>query len=754
MNKKSGARLFLAALILSFASSVLADLARVGPIDTPSPPGNGFPKWYQDLNGLVLDLCMPDATDPGALQQTACLLETNPPYTFPTSFPEEAFYFRAVSDPLDMSEVNGAGQLRAVLVLALEAAFANGAAAPGDQMVFTRIRVTAGVPHDGRYRVKHPYGTEEFIDVVASGGNRDIVFTEDIGITPLDFAQALKSRVGPFLQRGDASGNPTGFVTVNGAQFLSDGVVLETVTGSPFGTNYFEICGPFDGVNESCRRTDLFTLTGRVHDTVASPIGSPLAVQRATYSRDSTVGARVDVSASAIPGIGQAAPRLSAGAVGLPPVLLDGPNVLGQFYTQGMPVPPSAVPGLVTLTNYADIPPSALTWRIDDVVTVTGATWDPATKVLVVSAKSSDKGYIGATGTFPAPDLALDGFPAATKTGTDPVTFTVQNVTVPPANVGVTSSAGGEGRLQVSMLASLVAYPPGVPLARDDTATATAAGSAVTIPVKANDIQNDAAPIAAGPVAILAPGLSPAIGTLVANADGTVGFTPSAATGSATFRYTVSNSVGTSNVATVTINVVPPAGGPVPIANDDPGAGNPPIAVNANTSRVIDVLTNDSGNGGTLNAASVSVSTPPGAGTATANSANGTITYTAPATLGTFAFQYTVANTNGNVSAPATVTVSVVAPETLSVTRARCTSSSSQWDVRGTSTVLANNTVTIYLANPVPASPTPAQILGSAPVDAAGNWQFQVRGGPACRTPISVQSSLGTKVNNIAVQVK
>lgn len=752
MNKKFGARLFLAALILSFAASALADLARVGPIDTPSPSGNGFPKWYQDLNGLVLDLCMPDATDPGALQQTACLLETNPPYVFPTNFPDEAFYFRAVSDDLDMSAARD-GSLRARLVLALEAAFANGAAAPGDQMVFTRIRVTAGVPHDGRYRVKHPYGTEEFIDVVASGGNRDIVFTEDIGITPLDFAQALKSRVGPFLQRGDASGNATGFVTVNGAQFLSDGVALETVTGSPFGTNYFEICGPFDGVNESCRRTDLFALTGRVHDTVTSPIGSPLKVERATYSRDSTNGARVDVSATAIAGIGEAAPKLSAGAVGLPPVLLDGPNVLGQFYTQGMPVPPSAVPGLVTLTNYADSPPSALTWRIDDVVTVTGATWDPATKVLVVSAKSSDKGYTGATGTFPAPDLSLDGFPTATKDGADPVTFTVANVTVPPASVGVTSSAGGEGRLQVSMLASQVAYSPGVPLARDDTATATAGGAAVTIPVKSNDIHNDAAPIFAEAVSILAPGLSPAIGGLAANANGTVTFAPSTTTGTATFRYTVRNAVGTSNVATVTVNVVPAAGGPVPIANNDPGPGDPAISVNANTSRVIDVLANDSGNGGTLDPATVAI-TAPTAGTASVNTANGTVTYDAPATVGNYTFTYTVKNTNGNQSAPATVTVSVVAPESISVTRARCTVNSADWDVRGTSTVAAGNTVTVYLAATVPAVPTSSQVLGSAPVDALGNWALRQKGGVGCTTPISLQSTLGTKVNNVSVQVR
>jgi hypothetical protein len=149
----------------------------------------------------------------------------------------------------------------------------------------------------------------------------------------------------------------------------------------------------------------------------------------------------------------------------------------------------------------------------------------------------------------------------------------------------------------------------------------------------------------------------------------------------------------------------------------------------------------------------VTVTTGPAAGTTSVN-ASGQITYTAPATTGTFTFEYTVRNTNGNVSAPAVVTVNVVAPETVTVTRARCTVSSNQWDVRGTSSVTAGNTITLYLTSTVPASPLPSQILGSAPVDATGAWQFQLRGGPACRSPISARSSLGTNVNNIVVQVK
>ncbi|TAK59665.1 hypothetical protein [Methylobacter sp.] len=60
--------------LTTLSLSAYADLIRVGTINLPSPAGHGFPNWHQDLNGTVLDLCLPNAGDPGALQQNACLL--------------------------------------------------------------------------------------------------------------------------------------------------------------------------------------------------------------------------------------------------------------------------------------------------------------------------------------------------------------------------------------------------------------------------------------------------------------------------------------------------------------------------------------------------------------------------------------------------------------------------------------------------------------------------------------------------------
>ena len=76
------------ATMLALASSASADLNRVGPANVPAPPGNGFPAWYQDLNGMVLDLCLPTVT---ATQDPAVApgdrLPPRRPRRLPTSSP-------------------------------------------------------------------------------------------------------------------------------------------------------------------------------------------------------------------------------------------------------------------------------------------------------------------------------------------------------------------------------------------------------------------------------------------------------------------------------------------------------------------------------------------------------------------------------------------------------------------------------------------------------------------------------------------
>ena len=60
-------RVTAALSMLALASAAQADLNRVGPAPVPAvqPQGIGFPAWYQDLNGLTLDICLPNADRPG-----------------------------------------------------------------------------------------------------------------------------------------------------------------------------------------------------------------------------------------------------------------------------------------------------------------------------------------------------------------------------------------------------------------------------------------------------------------------------------------------------------------------------------------------------------------------------------------------------------------------------------------------------------------------------------------------------------------
>jgi len=753
--------------LTALSLSANADLARVGPANLPSPPGHGFPKWYQDLNGAVLDLCLPNASDSGALQQNACLLVgpglPDPPYSFPDNFPDEAFYFNA-SSLLDMPSGK-----RATLVLALEAAFSVGAVVQGDQVVFTRIRVFAGVPEAGTYTVTHPYGVDTFpVDAVSASGNRDIVFSEDVGVARGDFNGALKSRVGPFLQRADRFGAPAGPVTLNGAQFLSDGVATEFVTGSPFGTNYFEICGVRadgtdiilgdQGASGTCIRSDQFSLMGRLHDFVANPIPSPLDIYSSFYKRDTT-GTQVDVYArntKLLPS--QPDPSLTAAAANMAPVMMVpfGATALGEFYSQGLVDPLGALPGPVSVINSSDNPPSIFTKHAVDVVTAASANYSGQT--LTVIATSSDKGF----GDDQPPTLTLEGYSAtaaSTNNANDPaeMILTATNVPTPPDTVTVKSTAGGSGTFPVArpqiIIGGGTVSAPGVPLALDDAAAAEAGGAAVDIPVTANDVANPAAPITS--VQLIGAAIPAGSGSAAVNGS-VITYTPGSANGDVTFQYTATNSVGQSNAATVVVTVSPSAAGPAPIVNPDG-----PVNVAVNQSTVIDVLSNDSGNGGTLSPASVLVSNVTGTAVAPTVNAAGKVTYTAGATAGTFGFDYTVANDNGQVSPLAHVTVTVVNPEDIQITASQCkpiSTTSGEWRVAGTSTVQTNNSIQLYLTASVPADLNTNKLGAAVPVVAGvpnGTWELRLKPGPACKTPISLRSSAtGATRANIAVSAR
>ena len=190
----------LAILLLLFAALVPtahAALQRVGPVN----PANGYPAWYQDTTGLAMEFCGP--LNASELEGGWCLLftgDTVAPEVFPSQFFDEHFYWVADGGARQLPNPGSAGgSMVALLRIALEGAFGGGPPLAGDQMVFARLRIKiAPLPFDGTYTVYTPYGKFVFTDQLASDP-RGIFFTEDIGLAPLNFTDALNGRIGPFL---------------------------------------------------------------------------------------------------------------------------------------------------------------------------------------------------------------------------------------------------------------------------------------------------------------------------------------------------------------------------------------------------------------------------------------------------------------------------------------------------------------------------------------------------------------------------
>lgn len=289
----------------------------------PTNPANGFPGWFEDQNGVRLELVFaPDPLAPamGELQRPGDDVH------YPDNYPEEAFYFMAEA----RLEVGGNGVVgRARVIMALEAAFGgDGGPEYGSDMVppahlgvvFARFRVRMddlipGAP----YIVRFPYG--ETIELPADDRGR-VAYTCDLGIAEGKMDQVLVTgEIAPFLTW--PAGAPAGYI--------GDGVSERPVTGGPF-RNHVEISGPRIGlgsanaVNINLVRTDLFAVQGRRAGTVpgASPVGPAgpeLTILEAEY-RTSRGQHRVR---------GQLAPIRTAGASNMVTVSIDGIKIGEAF---------------------------------------------------------------------------------------------------------------------------------------------------------------------------------------------------------------------------------------------------------------------------------------------------------------------------------------------------------------------------------------------------------------------------------------
>jgi hypothetical protein len=378
----------------------------------PTDPKHGYPMWFEDENGLRLELVT--NADPFA-PAIADLPDPDMPLAFPGNFPDESFYFMAEAQ----LTVGGNGiQGRARVIMALEAAFGgNGEPAVGANVVFARIRVRMDdlIPGE-KYVVTHPYGVTPELEADDKGR---VFETYDLGLTEGDCTAVLKTgRVAPFLT-WDAGAPP---------KYIGDGVTDHLITGSPFGTNFVEISGARIGEGSSDAvpgdinkvRTDKFSIQGRI----AQRLG--VAAEAVTYE-STAAGTMLNVHARSAPG-----QTIELAGSGIR-IQLAGAE---RHYTGRAQV--AAIPADLQLINASDIPPTRTPVVAVDQVLVQSVTFDISAQTLTVKAQSSDP---TASLTlqplnlpFTAPQQAFNGIAAM------------------PASIQMVSDKGGTGVQQVQVI--------------------------------------------------------------------------------------------------------------------------------------------------------------------------------------------------------------------------------------------------------------------------------------------------------------
>ncbi|MFW3385007.1 UNVERIFIED_CONTAM: hypothetical protein RF648_03305 [Kocuria sp. CPCC 205274] len=368
-------------------------LTAVGPVNTE----HGFPAWYEDSSKVRTELCL-DGDNPLCAFPPGDVPDPLKPISFPDNFPGEAFYMLAGSEV----EIPGGGD--AVLTLALEAAFANENPIPGDQVVFSRQRIDVDdAAPNTTLTFTHPYGTVT-VDTDERGRGR---LVEDVSPAVGNFQTPLKGDVGPFLQWD--SGAPEGY--------LGNPDVEHTVTGSPLGTNFFEVTTSDGGT----ARNDQFSVMGKISTNTG------VQADRAVVG-----GGHLDVFATSrgdqLEVVGQ------DGVFSTTPMEKDEGDSERAYariaYT-------GAAPATVTVRNLGDKPVSSAEVAVTDVSVATAATYDGT--ALTVEATST-------SGTVPE----VAGFGALAATGTANVYKGSFPTLAPP--VEATVSTSGTSRTTVPVV--------------------------------------------------------------------------------------------------------------------------------------------------------------------------------------------------------------------------------------------------------------------------------------------------------------
>jgi hypothetical protein len=680
------------AVVITPAAPRAGKLVQVGPIAE-----NGFPAWYRDSNGTRLEGCL-TLDDPLCPVAAAEVSDPDAPISFPDNFPGEHFY------ELNTATVTLTSGARAVISMNVEGAFANGDPAPGDQMVFGRVRIRFDAPADQKFRITHPYGVDELVSDAKRGG---VNFTEDAGAVAGGFGQILNGRVGPFLKWDPAvaPAAPAGYTGNPG--------VDHKVVGSPYDTNFVRIeqLDPLtNAVIGQVGFTDLFSVQGRY----ATNAGVDL--DQVTYSSDSSGKGAVDVYASSEPG--QAIEVVGNPALGFPTTALRGDGA-GHYYGR-FPISNPAVAGTkVEVRNTSDRPVATKSRAMVDVVRVTQADYDADAQTLTVQAASSDQR---------GPAFTVTGF--GTITGAP-----FSGVGAPPPTVTVTSADGGSTTVPVS--AGGHAFVPAVPVAAATVGSPAIIGQTVRLDGtgSAGDISSYSWTQTAGPAVTLT-----GAGTAGAS------FVPTAA-GNYTFALTVTGPGGTSVPATTTVQVVGATG---PTAN----AGADQTVVRGR------LVTLDGSASQNVESYAWSQISGPAISLTGASTAKPTFTYpnqAMPATPGpnpAFVYNNAPIVLSLKVTNPAGVDTKTVTirpqPDAFTGLAVRYRTGNNEWRITGNTTLLAGQRVTAVLGSTLTGT-----VIGTPQtVDATGAFSIRVTGpAPGAVRTVSLVSSTGAVQPAFAVNV-
>ena len=702
-----GAALALAATAAATANAVVLDdvANRQGSLVSFGPlMDNGFPTSYKDSHAVRLEACI-DASDPLCAAAAGPTYNPDLPLNFPSNFPDE-FFYQLASTVVSPNPANASEKL--LVETNLEGAFAVGDPAPGDQMVFARVRIKdVDVPAGTTWRITHPYGVDEL-----TADARGIVSTQDVGLVPGDFSGALAGRVGPFL-KWDPDVLP---LAPDG--HTGDPGVLHKVVGSPYGTNFIKV----EQKNGDGSYTqigfwdDQFSLQGRY------AVNSGVDVNAAYFTGNDS-GGFLDVYASS--DAGQAISVSANATLGTPTTAMR--ELDGRYYARiavNQKIPAGTQ---IEVVNTGDKPVAKKLFTISDQVNITAAQYNADTGDLTVQATSSDT-ESGADTPVLTASLGFDA-PVTLPLVGGQATFTGL-MALPPV-VKVTSSAGGSDTSTLTTTGA--GFGALAPVAQFVTPLSVQANQPVPLDGTASigDITTYEWSTNNGTIAV--DPVNPALAT----------WTPANVDPAATVSLKVTGPGG-SNTATNIVDVQPPVVTLVDAGPAQTKTRGQVVTLAGTASGQQSVLwTQLSGPPVTLSNATVlnptftypRMALPVGpAGHVTA----GYVVHNEPIVL-----QLNATPTGGGAVVSSTVTISPT-PETITPITARYRTGKNEWTaVTGTTDVHAAQTVAIVLGSNL----ATGQFIGQATVDAAGAFSFRGGAQPvATGTTVTYVSATGGTV--------